>query len=244
MSTVKANTIAPDDSTQDITLGASGDTVSIPGNDLRVNTVKDKGGNTLWTSDGTGTLSSVNAGLKGNLVLLNTSDFSGETEIGFGSTLITSTYEVYVFKFINVQCPATGSTVFHFNVSADNGTTYNIEKTTTAYSAYHEIGGGQSVTLGYLTSYDLAQSTNYQPLAWGLGDDAWQSMSGEMWLFAPSSTTYVKNFYARTTQTYYEPYIMDNYWAGYGNTTSAINQVNFKAASGNINGTIKLYGLI
>ena len=62
MSTIKADTVQPKDFATDITLGASGDTVSIPGNDLRVNTVKDKGGNTLWTSDGSGNISSVNAG--------------------------------------------------------------------------------------------------------------------------------------------------------------------------------------
>ena len=44
MSTVKTNTILPDDPAQDITLGASGDTISVAGNDLRVNIVKDKGG--------------------------------------------------------------------------------------------------------------------------------------------------------------------------------------------------------
>ena len=101
MSTVKADTVQPKDFATDLTLGASGDTVSVAADDLRVNTVKDKGGNTLWTSDGSGNLSSVNAGLKGNLVLLNTATGSGATEIGFSSTYITSTYDVYVFKFIN-----------------------------------------------------------------------------------------------------------------------------------------------
>ena len=242
MSTVKADTVQPKDAATDLTLGASGDTVTLPGNDLRVNTVADKGGNTLWTSDGAGTLSNVNSGLKGSLVLLNTATGSNVTELGFSSTYITSTYDVYCFKFINVY-PATDNIKFTFNMTADNGANYNILKTTTAFSAQHEIGGGQSVTLTYMTAEDLANAAGYQPLAWGVGNDVWQSVGGELWLFAPSSTTYVKHFYARTAQTYYSPYLVDNFFAGWCNTTSAINQVNFKASSGNINGTIKLYGL-
>ena len=68
MSRVYTDTIEPRKPTQDITLGTTGETITLPGNDLRVNTVKDKGGNTLWTSDGSGTLSSVNSGLKGDFV--------------------------------------------------------------------------------------------------------------------------------------------------------------------------------
>ena len=37
---------------------------------------------------------------------------------------------------------------------------------------------------------------------------------------------------------------MDNYAAGYGNTTSAVNAIDFKMSSGNIDsGVIKMYGL-
>ena len=36
----------------------------------------------------------------------------------------------------------------------------------------------------------------------------------------------------------------DDYYAGYGNTTSAVNAISFQMSSGNIEtGTIKLYGL-
>ena len=75
MSRVYTDTIEPRKSTQDITLGTSGETISVGANSINVNTVADKGGNTLWTSDGSGNLSSINAGLKGNLVLLATNTF-------------------------------------------------------------------------------------------------------------------------------------------------------------------------
>ena len=69
-STLKANTIEPAGSS--LTLGASGDTVVIGNNDIRANTYKDAGGNTLFTSDGSGNLSSVRSGFGGSLKLLST----------------------------------------------------------------------------------------------------------------------------------------------------------------------------
>ena len=68
-------------------------------------------------------------------------------------------------------------------------------------------------------------------------------MSGYMHLFNPSSTTFVKNWFARTIN---DPssYAQDEYTAGYFNTTSAINAVQFKMGSGNIDaGDILLYGV-
>ena len=98
MSRVYTDTIEPRKPTQDITLGTSGETITLPGNDLRVNTVKDKGGNTLWTSDGSGNVSSVNAGLKGKCVLLSTQTASNVATVSF-TTGIDSTYDVYIFKY-------------------------------------------------------------------------------------------------------------------------------------------------
>ena len=70
MSKVNADAIKPRDTGLDITLGATGDTTVISADSIDVNTVKDSGGNTLWTSDGSGNLSSINAGLKGSEVLI------------------------------------------------------------------------------------------------------------------------------------------------------------------------------
>ena len=57
--------------------------------------------------------------------------------------------------------------------------------------------------------------------------------------------TYIKNFY--TVAEYYNDYggtgSMNYYVAGYMNTSSAVDAINFNMASGNLNGTIKLYGI-
>ena len=122
MSRVYTDTLEPRKPTQDITLGTSGETISVGANSINVNTVKDKGGNTLWTSDGSGTLSSVNAGLKGNLLLLDTNTFTDAASSTF-TTLIDSTYDAYIFKW-NAINPATDDANFTFQSSTDGGSNY------------------------------------------------------------------------------------------------------------------------
>ena len=242
MAIVYTDNIGPRKPTQDITLGTTGETITLPGNDLRVNTVKDKGGNTLWTSDGSGTLSSVNSALKGNLVLLNTTNATNQTSVSF-TTQLTSAYDVYCFRFIDIT-PSNDNRDFMFNGSIDSGSNYNVTKTTTYFEAYHGVDG-TSTFLGYGGSYDLAQSTAYQILARDAGSGADESIIGDLWLFTPSSTTYVKQFYSTVQYHHYyqNNQSQNNFVAGYFNTTSAINAIDFKMDSNNFDGIIKLYGL-
>ncbi len=178
----------------------------------------------------------------GSLVLLNTNTItSGVSSSSFTSN-IDSTYDTYLFKFINIH-PATDSVDFTFNLSTDSGSNYNVTKTTTAFRTYHfESGSGGAVT--YRTASDLAQSTSYQPLDYQLGADNDQSLSGELYLFSPSNTTFVKHFLGRTFTSTTDNNTVDFYVAGYGNTTSAVDAIDFKMSSGNIDsGVIKMYGL-
>ena len=132
-------------------------------------------------------------------------------------------------------------------MSIDGGSNYNATKTTTFFNAYHYEDGSASA-LAYQTGDDLAQGTGYQVLmAFGdLGINADDSLSGHLHLFEPSSTTFVKHFISTTVSVNNEaaPYINNDFIAGYGNTTSAVNAIDFKMSSGNIDsGVIKLYGI-
>jgi hypothetical protein len=64
----------------------------------------------------------------------------------------------------------------------------------------------------------------------------------ENFLSNPSSTTFVKHFMARQSQNYVVGYLNNPFHAGYFNTTSAIDGIQFKfESSGNIDsGVIKL----
>jgi hypothetical protein len=161
---------------------------------------------------------------------------------GTSDVVLDSTYPIYLFKYINVH-PATDSANFTFNMSADTGSNYNVTKTTTFFRPYH--AEDDSVTdFAYDTSNDLAQSTAFQRLLESAGNDADQSCSGLLQLFDPSSTTFVKHFISNNNGSLAADYSINNYTAGYGNTTSAVDAVQFKFSSGNIDsGTFKLYGI-
>jgi hypothetical protein len=202
MSKVYADAITTTEASQDLILGGSGDNVIVTaGATLKTNTVKDSGGNTLWTSDGSGTLSSVNAAIKGNMTLLSTQTASNAASLSFTSG-IDSTYKLYIFTFIDVN-PATDNTDFNFNGSIDGGSNYNVTKTTSFFDTYHNEGDDPSTgAIRYRADYDLVQSTAFQPIGYNLGNGADESCVGELYLFNPSSTTYVKHFYSKTNYLY------------------------------------------
>ena len=181
----------------------------------------------------------------GSLILLSTQTASASASISFTSGL-DSTYDSYVFKFINIH-PSGNSPHFTFNLSTDGGSNYNVVKTTTAFLAQHREDGSFHEFI-YDTSDDLAQSTAYQTFIAGgnFGGDADECLGGTLQLFNPSSTTYVKHFIAvdNFVTSAATPDSNNTFIAGYGNTTSAVNAIQFKMASGNIDdGIIKMYGV-
>ena len=179
----------------------------------------------------------------GSMTLLQTQTASSSATIDFTSN-IDSTYDSYVFKFINIH-PASDNQNFQVNFR-DGGSNYDAVKTTTAFRAQHNEGDTQAVLL-YDSSNDLAQSTAFQTLEGGgnaLSNDNDHGLSGELYLYNPSSSVFVKHFMARTSATNPNDYALDGFVAGYLNTTVAIDGVQFKVASGNIDsGVIKLYGI-
>ena len=177
----------------------------------------------------------------GNMKLISSQTASNSASISF-TTGINSTYKEYQFWFINVQ-PRTNDVEFQFNLSTDGGSNYNVTKTTTYIRALHnEADSGTG--LGYEASFDLAQSTAFQFLATDIGSGSDENACGSLQLFNPSSTTYVKHFISNTNNLTYHGYSFHNLMAGYGNTTSAINAVQFNMSSGNMDGTILMYGIV
>lgn len=184
----------------------------------------------------------------GSMTLIKEQTASSSASISFvdGSSdvVLDSTYPIYRFEFISIH-PANNDADFQFNMSTDSGSNYNVTKTTTAFNAYH-YENDSSAGLSYDTSIDSAQSTSDQILFGnqGVGNDNDQSLSGFLVLFNPSSTTFVKHFMTNVNGSHHADISANTRIAGYGNTTSAIDGVIFKFASGNIDaGTIKLYGI-
>ena len=183
---------------------------------------------------------------KGTLKLIKTLTASSSATLSFvdgtADVVLDSTYKEYLFIWNNCH-PATDGESFQFNMSADTGSNYNVTKTTTYFTAYNYESGG-TPALSYATNVDLAQSTNFQNINSGVGSDNDQCASGYIHLFNPSSTTFVKHFisYGNTAES--SDLSSNVFVAGYGNTTSAVDAVQFKFSSGNIDaGTVQLFGV-
>lgn len=240
MSEIKVKTIEPSTGTN-LTLGASGDTIAVSSDALKVDVWKDSGGNTLFQSDGAGTLSNVSGSLLAGPQLISTNDFTGQTTVSI-TTGIDSSYDQYKFQFTNVYC-STNAAKLTWNASIDGGSNYNVAKTTTLFYAYNDEADS-STSLSYQTSRDLAQGTGGQQIAPLIGNRADESAAGELHLFNPSSTTYVKHFYSKANT--YEgstPYSINTFAAGYANTTDNVDAVQFAMSSGNMDGKIKMWGV-
>ena len=182
----------------------------------------------------------------GSMVHIKTLTASSSSTLSFvdgsSSVVLDSTYPVYLFKFINIHA-ATADANFQFDTSDDGGSTYNTSKTTTSFRAKHKEDG-TNTALEYRANADQAAAT-YQTIAENLSTGNDDNGNGELYLFNPSSTTFVKHFLCRfTSYQHSEGGNQDQFTAGYVNITSAIDAVLFRFHTGNIDsGTIKLYGI-
>ena len=163
---------------------------------------------------------------------------------GSSSVVFDSTYPIYVIKYINVMSSAGQNIAMNFTT---DGTNYNVNITATPFVAEHSEDDSSVARLTYSTGYDQAEGTDqvvFNINKGGLQNDSDASASGEIYIYNPSSTTFMKHFVSRANSMSEYPGSTDNYVAGYANTTSAVTGVRFHAVSGNtISGTFLLYGI-
>ena len=180
------------------------------------------------------------------LFLIKNIDASSSSTVDFvngsSSVVLDNTYKTYLFRIINVH-PSTNSGGFAVNFSSDTGSNYNVTKTTTSFVAQHAEANNVA-ELAYGSGYDLAQSTSDQEITQNIYATDDNSGCGNLYLFNPSSTTFVKHFISETGSMFANARAWHNFVAGYCNTTSAIDAVRFKFDTGNIDaGRIALYGI-
>ena len=184
----------------------------------------------------------------GSMVLIKTLTASSSATLDFvdgtSDVVLDNTYPIYLFKIIN--CHPSANASLSFNGSDDDSShSYDVTKTSTLFTARH-YEDGTSGALGYQTGGDLAQGSGFQKITEdsSMENDNDASGSGELWLFNPSSTTYVKHFMATMNHMGNGARQINTFTAGYFNTTADITAIQFKMDSGNIDaGTFKLYGV-
>ena len=182
--------------------------------------------------------------------LIKTLTASGSASLDFvdGTADVTfdSTYDEYMFVFTDIH-PEEDDRNFMFQVNAtdDAGGDYDTSLITSTSFEARDDEGNTVNTLQYVTADDLAQSASFQILQGNVGaGENDESTSGILHLFSPSSTTYVKHFYSRFVANTYNVTCVQQFVTGYINDTTAIDEIQFKFSSGNIDaGVIQMYGI-
>ena len=143
-----------------------------------------------------------------------------------------------IYQVIRPELKTEESFIIHVLQYVDNIITiFNVNE-------YHSEDDS-ATGLGYVANNDQAQGTSGQMLFPDVSNDNDSGSSGTLHLFNPSSTTFVKHFIFRGAMHHRSHYAFDVYVAGYFNTTSAIDEVQFKPNTGTIDsGTIKMYGVL
>ena len=176
-----------------------------------------------------------------DVVLISTSTASNASAVSITSGL-TSTYKEYIFGFYNIHARTDAQEPFGFQVSTDGGSSYGVAKTVSVWQHNHAEDDSDT-DMQIQSTYGQAQATAVQGIVFGLGNDADQNCAALMHLWNPASTTYVKNFYTRSANNHYANYANGIFVAGYVNTTSAVNAIQFTMNSGNFDGKIKMWGV-
>ena len=175
------------------------------------------------------------------LVLLTTDTALCEYDITSG---IDDTYGSYEFHFVNMH-PETSNVNFCFQVNAAGGATgFNERVTASSYRAYHKEDGTGG-TLAYDQNSAQANGVALQRiLSTGTGNEDYESVSGVLRLYNPSSTDYYKHFSAEGNGADHGDYTVNSFTGGYFNVAAAIDEITFKFDSGDITaGTIKMFGV-
>ena len=187
-------------------------------------------------------ITSLPSGIAGKLTLISSQTASSDSSLSFTSG-IDSTYSKYIFKFVNIH-PSDNNALLQIRASTDGGSSYGVTITTSYVQAEHAEDGSGNTRILYNTSFHLAQSTSNQWISNGISNDNDGSASGELELYNPSSTTYIKQIMGSMQQMSGGGVSRNAYVGGYYNTTSAIDAIQFVMTAGTIDsGTISLYGV-
>jgi len=186
----------------------------------------------------------------GAMKLIKTIDSDGSDDTisfvdGSNDVVLDNTYRTYIFDLINIH-PESDDAYLKFQCSIDTGSNYNLTCTSGFTAAYHLEDDSGAAGPSYDTNLDLQQATGFASIGYGGSNLADACEVSQLWLFNPSDTTFVKNFFLIGNGNLKNSIHGNNncFSAGYFNTTSAIDAIQFKYATDEIqDGSIKMYGI-
>ena len=186
----------------------------------------------------------------GAMKLIKTIDSAGSDATisfvdGASDVVLDNTYRTYVFELIGIH-PESNDAYLKFQCSTDGGSNYNTTCTAGFTAAYNLEDGSGNGGPDYNSSLDLQQETGFMAIGYGVSNLADASEVSQLWLFNPSNTTFVKHFFLTGNANLKNSIhgSANNFAQGYFNTTSAIDAIQFKYATDEIQGgSIKMYGI-
>ena len=160
---------------------------------------------------------------------------------GTSDVVLDNTYKLYRFCLYDIN-PATNLAEFTFQFNAAGASGFNETITSTMFKAHHDEADS-ATGVDIAADEDQAQGTAYNYLFRDGGNGADESCAGELYIFNPSSTTYVTHWYSWFNGYQADNYSINSFAAGYVNATAAMDEVDFKMSTGNMDGVISLWGL-
>jgi hypothetical protein len=193
--------------------------------------------------------SGVSTGSLTHIKTITASDTSTMSFVhGSSDVVFDGTYKEYIFKYISMHPGNEDAAELKFQVSTNGGTGYGVSIQSTSMTVTHNEADGVSGP-DYVNSIDLANSTDFCHITPNnIGNENDENASGELHIFDVASTTFVKHWYARCNNTISSDRCNDAYFAGYVNSTTAINAIQFQMTNGQTgkttgSGIIKMYGV-
>ena len=187
------------------------------------------------------------SGVLGAMTLIKTvtasdGDATVAFEDGSASVVLDSTYPIYRITISGAH-PEEDAKYMTMQFNAAGGSGYDETITSTFFRVQH-MENDSGTELAYYADSDQAQGTDFQRLVRNINNDNDSSAAGWLRIFNPSSTTFVKHFISRCHSVGNAVHAADCLAAGYFNTTSAIDEIQFKMNTGDIDaGDICLYGI-
>jgi hypothetical protein len=178
----------------------------------------------------------LDAASAGAMIFIDSQTASSSSELDF-TTSIDSTYDTYVFILEGIV-PATDGVVLDILVSTDGGSTFK------SGASDYDWMGDTYTTAGSIDSADTRIPATYTFSTYTVGNDAGNSINGNITLSTPSNSSLWTWLHGQTSYRGSTVAAITYSFSGRYTSTTAVDAIRFKFSSGNItSGTIRLYGI-
>jgi len=174
-----------------------------------------------------------------NLVLLSSATLSADTEVVFGSSIITTTYKSYIIRGVHIHASADNIS-FNFQLSDDQGSSYkNSDYKRSIHVLVNNLDNNTFISRQGSTDSSGTIAGIYE----GVGNASGESADFEVQLFNPRANndtqTMVRSIYQSNNGRHTQNFGIINH-----GDIASINTIKFYPSSGNFaEGIISIYGV-